>query len=172
MLYQKSVRIRKGKPKDIKSIYHLVEQQAEHHQVAPEEVKNTAEQMLSDAFGPNSCFRFLVAEYEGQVVGTAIYYFTYSTWKGKSLYLEDLIVKKGRRGLGIGKKLFEALVTESDKLGASKLTWQVAEDNEGAIRFYERFDAGFDEEWIYCTLNRKKIKAIRQRNQEREMVSA
>lgn len=145
---------------DVDNIYQLVEEQAVHHNVGLDEVKNTAEQMRQDAFGEDAFFKFLVAEHDGKVVGTAIYYFTYSTWKGKSLYLEDLIVKQGMRGLGIGQKLFEALAQEAERLNVSKVTWQVAEDNPKAIRFYERFDADFDEEWIYCTLESHQLETI------------
>ncbi len=160
--------IRKGTKSDIQAIYDLIEQQALHHQVPVREVKNTPERLHRDAFGEDSFFKFLVAEKDGQVVGTAIYYFTYSTWKGRSIYLEDLIVDCGERGQGIGQQLFEALVKESERLNVSKLKWQVSEDNRGAIRFYERFDAGFDQEWINCTLSRAKIQRISEEIEERE----
>lgn len=172
MMYDDPLKIRKGSIEDIDKIYQLVEEQAIHHKVELDDVKNTAEQMRQDAFGEDAFFKFLVAEHDGEVVGTAIYYFTYSTWKGKSLYLEDLIVKQGMRGLGIGQKLFEALAQEGERLNVSKVTWQVAEDNTKAIRFYERFDADFDEEWIYCTLESHQLEAISSSVEEHEAVPA
>lgn len=172
MLNHQQLHIRKGLPEDMVQVYELVEQQATHHEVALKEVKNTPESLREDAFGEESFFKFLVAEQNDEILGTAIYYLTYSTWKGKSIYLEDLIVHEKARGMGIGQHLFEALVKEAARLGVAKLNWQVAEDNKGAIRFYERFDTGFDEDWINCSLSQSKIQKINTALQEKDLALA
>ncbi|UZR94284.1 GNAT family N-acetyltransferase [Chondrinema litorale] len=157
MNFQKEIIIRKGTNNDIKSMYQLVEELAIHHKHNPDYISNSPEQMLADGFGEKPFFRFFVAEDNGEIVGTAIYYFTYSTWKGKSLYLEDLIITKSHRGKGIGKMFMEALSDEVIKCGAQKMKWQVAEDNHSAIGFYENIDAELDPDWINCELSRKQI---------------
>ncbi|MGF1532695.1 MAG: GNAT family N-acetyltransferase [Bernardetiaceae bacterium] len=166
-----TLQIRRGRPSDITAIHRLVQEQAQHHNVPLTDIQNTPEDMAHDAFGEDTFFRFFVAhppEQPDNILGAAIYYFTYSTWKGRSIYLEDLIVRQGMRGLGIGKQLFEALVDETQRLKVAKLKWQVAEDNAGAIRFYERYDVAFDSDWIDCVLTRPDIIAISQQEEERD----
>ena len=159
MSLKKKIIIRKGEESDVKEVFSLVEELAIYHEHDTEYIDNSPEQMLLDGFGNKPYFNFFVAEDEGKIVGTAIYYFTYSTWKGKSLYLEDLIITQSHRGLGIGKMFMEALSEEVIKTGAQKMKWQVAEDNHLAIGFYENIDADLDAEWINCELSRKQILA-------------
>ncbi|MEQ9438655.1 MAG: GNAT family N-acetyltransferase [Cyclobacteriaceae bacterium] len=149
--------VRQGEKQDIESVFQLVEELAIHHKHDPDYISNTPQQMLEDAFGTKRYFEFLVAEENGKIVGASIYYFIYSTWKGKSLYLEDLIITKSHRGRGIGKLFMQALAEEAVALGAQKMKWQVADDNHGAIRFYERAAADLDENWINCELNREQL---------------
>ncbi|MGB3617141.1 MAG: GNAT family N-acetyltransferase [Catalinimonas sp.] len=145
--------IRPGAPADIDTLYTLVEELAVHHQHDPDYIDNSPAQMRDDAFGPDRHFRFFVAEVEGEIIGAAIYYFTYSTWKGKTLYLEDLIITRAARGRGVGQKLMHALAEAGVAAGARKMKWQVAEDNAAAVRFYERLDADLDPAWINCELS-------------------
>lgn len=152
-----NISVRKGEKQDIEPVFKLVEELAEHHQQDPGYISNTPQQMMDDAFGTKRYFDFMVAVHDGRIVGATIYYFIYSTWKGKSLYLEDLIITRDYRGLGIGKLFMEALAKEAVELGAQKLKWQVADDNHGAIRFYERTDAGLDGNWINCELDREQL---------------
>lgn len=157
MQEDQNITIREGVPGDIQPVFRLVEELAVHHNVDPDHISNSAERMKKDAFGHRPAFQFFVAEEKGDIVGAAIYYFTYSTWKGKSLYLEDLIITGSHRGRGIGQLFMEALANAAVNNDARKMKWQVAEDNEGAIRFYERSDADLDPSWINCELNQRQL---------------
>ena len=92
------------------------------------------------------------AEEEAKVIGIAIFYEKYSTWKGRSIYLEDLIVTEKMRGHGLGKALFEAVIMEAKRRGSGRMEWQVLDWNEPAINFYRKYGAAFDEEWVNCSL--------------------
>lgn len=166
------ITIRKGKQTDVEAVYRLVEELAIYHQKDPEYINNSPLQMREDAFGEDRFFRFFVAEEDGKIVGAAIYYFIYSTWKGKSLYLEDLIITKTHRGRGIGKLFMEALARQAVDSGAQKLKWQVAEDNHSAIGFYEKLDADLDPEWINCELNREQLEKMNTNKTAPELVPA
>jgi GNAT superfamily N-acetyltransferase len=160
MTHSNELVIREGKQDDINGIYTLVEELAIYHEQDPEYVQTTPEQLLEDGFGEEPFFHFYVAEEAGRIIGTAIYYFTYSTWKGKSLYLEDLIITGGQRGKGIGQAFIHALANEAVKHDVKKMKWQVSETNNQAIRFYERLDAELDEEWINCELYEEQLISI------------
>ena len=150
------IKIRKGEKGDIQAVLGLIRELAEYEK-APLEVTNTEADMERDGFGFNPVFRMLVAELEGIVVGMAIYFIKYSTWKGKGVYLDDIVVNEKLRGSGIGKKLMDGVILDSHQLGAKQLHWQVLDWNEPAIRFYKRYDANFDVEWINCKLNEQQL---------------
>nr|WKN36805.1 GNAT family N-acetyltransferase [Tunicatimonas sp. TK19036] len=161
-----TINVRQGEKQDIESVFQLVEELAVHHKHDPDYISNTPEQMLNDAFGTKRYFDFMVAEEDGKIVGATIYYFIYSTWKGKSLYLEDLIITESHRGRGIGKLFMQALAEEAVAQGAQKMKWQVADDNHGAIRFYERTAADLDSNWINCELNHSQLSDMVEANED------
>ncbi len=148
--------IRKGTKADLKAAHDLIVELAVYEN-APNEVETTVESMAQDGFGENSVFDFFVAEDQGKIVGLALYYFRYSTWKGKSIYLEDLVVNEQSRGKGFGKQLLEAIVHEAKKLNCNQVCWQVLDWNEPAINFYKSLNATLDGEWINCRLNKEQI---------------
>ena len=139
--------IREGKPTDLPTVLELVKELAAFAKL-PSEVDVTAQSMEIDGFGPEPVFKFLVAESDGIVTGTAIYYFKYSTWKGRCIHLEDLIVKQEHRSQGIGGMLFEEMIAITKRMGLKRLTWQVLDWNEPAIRFYQKYNATLEEEWL------------------------
>lgn len=143
--------VRPGTAADLPAALDLIRELALYER-APEAVVTTVESMTRDGFGPNRVFDFLVAEQEGRVVGIALYFPVYSTWKGRMLYLDDLVVTESARGAGIGKLLFDAVVAEARRQGATRLRWQVLDWNAPAIRFYERYGATMDPEWLNATL--------------------
>ncbi|MEQ8237599.1 MAG: GNAT family N-acetyltransferase [Cyclobacteriaceae bacterium] len=143
--------IRKGKIEDLPRVLELIHELAVYEK-APQEVINTVEQMKIDGFGENPIFGFIVAEIDGVIQGTAIYYWRYSTWKGKRIYLEDLIVTEAQRGLGFGKELFEEVIAIGKQSGASGMMWQVLDWNEPAINFYKKYNAKMEDEWLNCNL--------------------
>ena len=109
------------------------------------------EQLFEDGFGENPCYELFVADSDAAgVVGIALYFYNYSTWKGKFLYLEDLVVAEAHRGNGLGKMLLDALVKEAKANGANRVGWQVLDWNEPAIKFYESLGSSLDNGWINC----------------------
>lgn len=146
------VNIRKGVPEDLPALLELIRELAIYEN-AEEEVVNTVEMMKEDGFGRNPVYGFIVAEEENKIVGASIYYYRYSTWKGRRLYLEDLIVNEPKRGSGIGKKLFEETIEIGKKTNCTGMMWQVLDWNEPAINFYKKYDTHFDEEWINCNID-------------------
>lgn len=153
--------IRRGREADLPQVLALIQELAEYEK-APQEVTNTLADMQRDGFGPAPIFGFFVALEvpEGPVVGIALYYTAYSTWKGRMLFLEDLVVTEELRGTGLGKRLFEAVVAEARHTGAHRLRWQVLEWNEPAIGFYKKLGATLDPEWHNGTLTAAQIQAF------------
>lgn len=140
-----AIDIRKARVNDLGGILALVRELAEYER-APQEVTATLE-VYEEAF-TNGVFDALVAEQDGQILGMALYYLTFSTWKGPMMYLEDFVVTEQQRGAGIGLRLFDRFLEESRNAGAILCKWQVLAWNEPAIRFYERLPTVFDDEWI------------------------
>jgi GNAT superfamily N-acetyltransferase len=151
--------IRKGEKKDIPQVLELVKELAVYER-APQEVITTVEQMERDGFGENPAYRFLVAEAEEKITGIALYYTAYSTWKGKYIYLDDLIVTEKLRRSGTGKLLFDALLKEAKREGANQLRWHVLEWNTPAIEFYKKYNSGLDPEWIMGKLSKEQIEFL------------
>ena len=108
---------------------------------------NTAEQLAIDLFEDKICDA-IVATLEGEIIGFALFYVSYSTWKGRCLYLEDFYVKESKRKLGIGQVLFEEVVSIAKARKVKRMDWQVLEWNEPALKFYSKNDAILDCEWI------------------------
>lgn len=145
-------RIRPGISADLPAVLTLIQELAIYER-APDAVVTTIESMTHDGFGPARVFEFLVAEAaDGALLGLALYFPAYSTWKGRMLYLEDLIVTEDARGQGLGLLLFDGVVAEARRQGAQRIRWQVLDWNAPAIRFYERLGAHLDPEWVNGTL--------------------
>ena len=124
--------IRKGIKEDIPQVLDLVKELAEYEN-ALDKVSNTVERMVKDGFGNNPVYNLFVAENNNQVTGIAITFFRYSTWKGKVLYLEDLVIKNQDRRKGIGKKLFEGVIEFAKKENCVGLSLQVLDWNLSLI---------------------------------------
>jgi len=131
---------------DVPQILKLVKELAIYEK-APDEVINTEKQMLKDGFGDSPLFKCIIAENAENIIGFALCYFRYSTWKGKCLYLEDLYVIEDYRKKGVGQLLFNEVIELAKKEECKRVNWQVLEWNDPAIKFYEKNKAGFDKEW-------------------------
>lgn len=144
--------IRKGIKEDLPSILKLIKELAEYEK-AGEQVATTVESMEQDGFGGEPLYEFYVAEKDGVIIGVALYYYRYSTWKGKRLYLEDLIVTEEARGTGAGKSLFDQIIAHGKETNCTGMMWQVLDWNEPAINFYKKYDASIDGGWLNCSLD-------------------
>ncbi len=144
--------VRVGKEDDLTAVLELVKELAEYENEL-DQVSNTVERMKIDGFGDQPIYGFFVAEKGENIVGVAIYYYRYSTWKGKRLYLEDIVVTESERGSGFGKMLFDATINKAKETNCTGMMWQVLDWNEPAIEFYKKYNANFDEEWINCSLD-------------------
>jgi len=123
----------------------------------PQEVTVTLDEFIDAGFGEKPVWKAYVVEVDNFIVGFAIYYVRYSTWKGCRLYLEDLIVTEEWRSKGIGKILFEKMIEEARELGFNGMTWQVLDWNEPAIKFYKKYEAAIGEGWLNGSLSKEQI---------------
>ncbi len=153
------VTIRVGLKNDLPRVLELVKELAEFEKAA-HEVINTVELMEQDGFGIDPIFGLFVAEVDGRIIGISLYYWRYSTWKGKRLYLEDIIVTENMRGQGIGKLLFDRTMQHTLDENCSGMMWQVLDWNEPAINFYKKYGSKLDGEWMNCTLERQQIEML------------
>jgi|SRR6185312_2435035 len=152
--------IRKAVKGDVYAILGLVKELAAYEK-EPDAVEVTVAEMEADGFGPNAIYSAYVAEIDGNVVGMALYYIKYSTWKGKAIYLDDIIVTEKHRRSGIGGKLFEEVVKAAKQIGVRKIDWQVLHWNEPAIQFYKKYNTVFSKEWANCTLYENELRNIK-----------
>jgi GNAT superfamily N-acetyltransferase len=148
--------IRKGEEEDIPALLNLIKELAKFEK-AENEVSVSIESMKNDAFGTNKIFDFIVAENQNDIIGAAVFFNKYSTWKGKCVYLDDIIVNEKYRKKGIGTLLMNAVIDEAKKRKAKRLEWQVLDWNEPAINFYKKFDAILDETWINCKFTESQL---------------
>lgn len=146
------VHIRFGKKEDLPQVLDLIKELAEYEH-GLDQVSNTVERMEVDGFGPDPVYKLIVAEANDKIVGISIYYYRYSTWKGKRLYLEDIVVTTSLRGKGIGKLLFDRVIEIAQSTGCTGMMWQVLDWNEPAINFYKKYNTNFDAEWVNCNLD-------------------
>jgi len=149
-------KIRKGEKRDLPWVLELVKELAEFEK-ALDQVSNTVERMEEDGFGKNPIYGFFIAEKGDKIVGLALYYYRYSTWRGKRLYLEDIIVTQSERGKGLGKMLFERTMKFALEQNCTGMMWQVLDWNKPAIDFYKKYDTKFDAEWINGHLEAAQI---------------
>lgn len=151
---QHLVQVRPAAEKDIPQIYQLILELA-HYEKAPNEVINTEQNLLLHGFKSNPpLYHSWVAEtVHGGVVGMALCYIRYSTWKGPVLYLEDIVVSEDYRKQGIGMMLYNACLQFAKDKGFMRMTWQVLDWNTPAIEFYKKVGAGFDNGWVNVSID-------------------
>jgi GNAT superfamily N-acetyltransferase len=153
------IQIRKGTEDDIEQALHLIKELAIYEK-AEGEVEVTPAEMLGWGFGKDKIFDFFIAIENKVVVGLALYYFKYSTWKGKCLFLEDIIVTESQRGKGIGKLLFDKIIEVGKVTNVRRMEWQVLDWNEPALNFYKKYKATLDGEWLNGKLTDAQLKKL------------
>lgn len=152
--------VRKGKEADLPRLLALITELAIYEK-EPDAVEVTVSELEKYGFGPEKEFDFYVAEVDGVIQGIALYYFKFSTWKGRCLYLEDIVVSEPFRNLGIGKKLFDQVVQIAKENNCKRMEWQVLKWNEPAIQFYtQKYNASLDGEWYNGRLSVKELSQI------------
>jgi GNAT superfamily N-acetyltransferase len=149
--------LRNAKPDDMPAVLALIKELAVYER-APQEVTVTVETLIQDGF-TDHLFTCIVAELEDEIVGMALFYPRYSTWKGRTIHLEDFVVKAEHRKKGIGKMLFDAVVEHAQIFGAKRLEWLVLEWNDPALNFYKKIGAALDGEWQIGKLTEAQINA-------------
>nr|WP_299382731.1 GNAT family N-acetyltransferase [Allomuricauda sp.] len=149
--------IRDAQPADMKHVLNLIQELASFEK-EPNAVEVTVTDLKKDGFGDNKLFHCFVAEKENRVVGIALIYPRYSTWKGAMVHLEDLIVAEEMRGSGLGTALLDEVVKYGHKLGVKRISWEVLDWNEPAIAFYEKKGARVMRDWDVVQLDETGIR--------------
>ena len=144
--------IRPAKKEDCQRMMELIHELAVYEK-APEQVVVSFDHFVESGFGKQPVWWALVTEVKGVVVGMALYYVRYSTWKGQRMYLEDLIVSEDMRGNQIGSLLFDALIKEAKAKNFVGMNWQALDWNEPALNFYRKYNTSFDPEWVNCAID-------------------
>lgn len=143
--------IRKARPEDCGQLLGLIKELAVYEK-QPDAVTVSMEEFIDSGFGSQQVWEAFVAEQEINgsltIIGMSLFYIRYSTWKGRRLYLEDLIVTESMRGQGIGKRLFDITLDVCRERGYNGMVWQALDWNEPALNFYRKYNADFDYEWV------------------------
>jgi len=153
--------IRKGKPEDMKAVLGLIQELAEFEK-EPDTVLVTEADLIRDGFSTNPLFQVLVAEIESnatqkEIVGIALYYYRFSTWKGKTIHLEDLVVKESMRGTGLGYALYSEIIKQGKKDQVRRVEWNVLNWNTPAIDFYKKSGAKILDDWMVVQMDEQGI---------------
>ncbi|HEY9186211.1 MAG TPA: GNAT family N-acetyltransferase [Salegentibacter sp.] len=141
--------IRKAAPEDMPAVLELIQELAEFEK-EPDAVILTADDLIRDGFGENPSFICFVAEVNGKIEGMALCYYRYSTWKGKTVHLEDLVIRKEFRQKGLGKALYTKVIEYAKKQGVKRVEWVVLDWNTPAKNFYTKSGAFVFDDW--CTV--------------------
>lgn len=138
--------IRKATKNDMPSVLELIQELATFEK-EPDAVVVTVDDLVRDGFSENPLFQCFIAEVDGEIIGMALYYYRYSTWKGKTIHLEDLIVKENKRGTGAGFALYKEIIKQGKAENVRRIEWNVLDWNTPAIDFYEKSGAKVLGDW-------------------------
>lgn len=148
--------IREGVAEDMPSVLELIKELALFEK-EPEAVVLTTEDLVRDGFGVQPLFHTFIAVENEEIIGMALYYYRYSTWKGKTIHLEDLIVKENKRGTGAGFALYKEIIIQGKRDGVKRIEWNVLDWNTNAIEFYEKSGAKVLEDWRVVQMDESGI---------------
>ncbi|WP_333599527.1 GNAT family N-acetyltransferase [Flavobacterium sp.] len=148
--------IRKGEKKDMQAVLELIQELATFEK-EPDAVVVTVADLERDGFGDKPLFHTFIAELDGEIVGMALYYYRYSTWKGKTIHLEDLIVKEKMRGSGLGFALYSEIIAQGKRDKVRRIEWNVLDWNTPAIDFYIKSGAKLLDDWRVAQMDENGI---------------
>ena len=155
--------IRKGRIEDMPAVSALIKELAAFEK-EPDAVVLTVADLERDGFGEKPLFQTFVVEENDEIVGMVLYYYRYSTWKGKTIHIEDLIVKEDKRGLGLGFKLYSEVIAQGKFDGVRRIEWNVLDWNSPAIEFYERSGAKVFKDWLVAQMDENGIDTFLEKN--------
>ncbi len=155
--------IRPGNPEDMAAVLSLIQELAIFEN-EPNAVVITVDDLIRDGFSSKPLFQVFVAEVESYIVGIALYYYRYSTWKGKTIHLEDLVVKENSRGSGVGFALYSEIIKQGKKDKVRRIEWNVLDWNTPAIDFYIKSGAKVLDDWKVAQMDEAAIDAFLAKN--------
>lgn len=148
--------IRKATKEDMKHVLDLIQELATFEK-EPDAVVVTVDDLIRDGFGEKPLFHCFLAEVENEIIGIAFYYYRYSTWKGKTIHLEDLIVKADKRGTGAGFGLYSEIIAQGKRENVRRIEWNVLDWNTSAIAFYKKSGAKVLDDWLVVQMDENGI---------------
>jgi GNAT superfamily N-acetyltransferase len=148
--------VRKGIPSDMPSVLELIKELATFEK-EPDAVVISVDDLIRDGFAENPLFHTFVAEVDQQIIGIALYYYRYSTWKGKTIHLEDLIVKEEKRGTGAGFALYSEIIAQGKRDNVRRIEWNVLDWNTPAVEFYKKSGAKILDDWAVVQMDENGI---------------
>ncbi len=148
--------IRKATPADMNSVLDLIKELAVFEK-EPNAVIVTVDDLVKDGFSENPLFQCFVAEIDEEIIGIALYYYRYSTWKGKTIHLEDLIIRESKRGTGAGFALYSEIIRQGKRDNVRRIEWAVLDWNTPAIEFYRKTGAKVLDDWRVAQMDEQGI---------------
>jgi GNAT superfamily N-acetyltransferase len=155
--------VRQGEEKDMQSVFDLITELAVFEK-EPDAVDISVTDLINDGFSENPKFKIFVAEQENQIIGIALFYERYSTWKGRTIHLEDLIVTKKKQKIGAGKALYTAVLKYAFDHDFNRVAWEVIDWNVNAIDFYKSTGATYLKDWSVVQMNKENLAKFIQNN--------
>ena len=149
--------VRKGEKEDMKNVMRLIKELAAFEKL-PNEVEISEADLIKDGFSEHPKFMTFVAEENNEIIGATLFYERYSTWKGRVIHLEDLIVTQQKRGFGVGMALYTAILKYAYDMGAKRVVWDVLDWNQNAIDFYKSTGANVLEDWQVVHMREDALK--------------
>lgn len=156
-------KVRLGEEKDMQAVFNLITELAVFEK-EPEAVEITVEDLVRDGFSEKPKFKVFVAEQESNIIGIALFYERFSTWKGRAIHLEDLIVTKSKQKIGAGKALYTAVLKYAHDNNFNRVAWEVIDWNTNAVDFYKSTGATYLNDWSVVQMNKKNLAKFIQNN--------
>ena len=156
-------KVRLGKKEDMQAVFNLITELAVFEK-EPDAVEITVTDLVRDGFSETPKFKVFVAEQGSNVIGIALFYERFSTWKGRTIHLEDLIVTKSKQKIGAGKALYTAVLKHAYDNNFNRVAWEVIDWNTNAIDFYKSTGATYLHDWSVVQMNKENLAKFIQNN--------